>query len=271
MLSNLIAEQQERKIDQAKEQFTKYFSNFKANNSSLKLEELTAKLGIDIELSSGIISVSRQIYDSKYRVKKRQFEMIRRELDDYLSTQLEKPSDEIDSLPEKLHKYISSNTSALELVQNHIISSELPQWKMENLNNTTYATILPSYLNHVIFQKLLIVYILDQTHHENNKAALRGLEASWKLNQSLLKRPDLISKLVAIIIARMQAVTIRKMPILPPIWQSRIEQFTEYNLPKSFSLSLINESFTASNSARYLSANEFVIAYLGFHISRETK
>jgi len=51
---------------------------------------------------------------------------------------------------------------------------------------------------------------------------LLALEASWKINQSLLERPELISQMIGLGILRNQAGVLRKMNQVPPDWQKRL-------------------------------------------------
>ena len=83
------------------------------------------------------------------------------------------------------------------------------------------------------FQRILLVYILEKTRLGQTQEVLKTLEASWQLNQTLLQRFELISGLVAIIVAKEQAIVMRKLPELPAEWQDRIERFSKYNLPQA--------------------------------------
>ncbi|AFZ27714.1 hypothetical protein Cylst_5718 [Cylindrospermum stagnale PCC 7417] len=256
VVGNLIAAQQEQKIDAAKEQFRKQFPNTEANNSALKLEELTAKLGVPI--NPGLKTTpTRYLHSYGYEAKAKQFQDIQKELGDYLDAQLGKPTDEIDIPPEKLRKYLSSNASLLEAVQNHVLNSELPQWEIEDISNLTVEDALPSFLVFANFQRLLTLNILEKTRLGQNKEALNSLEVSWKLNQFLVKRPEFIAQLVAIIIARQATSVMRKMSNLPTVWQSRIERVAKYHLPQSFLTPFVIEAFFFSNTARTIPVSNF--------------
>jgi hypothetical protein len=250
IIGNLIAAHQEKKIDAAKEQFRKHFPLTEANESALKLEELTAQLGVSVRPGYSRISPTRYLNSAGYEAKAKEFQKIRIELDNYLNAQLKKTTDEIDIPPEKLRKYLSSNASALAAVQDHLLKSELPQWEIQDISNSTSEDALPSFLGFVNFQRVLTLNILEKTRQGQNEEAVKSLEVSWKLSQSLWKRPEFITQLVAIIMARQQIPVMRKMSDLPPIWQSRLERAIKYNLPQSFLTSLAGESFGFSNTAR---------------------
>jgi hypothetical protein len=261
IVGNLIAAQQEKKIDAAKEQFRKQFPLTEANNSALKLEELTAKLGVPVGPRYKT-TPTRYLHSSGYEAKAKEFQDIQKDIDNYLNSQLGKPTDEIDIPPEKLQKYLSSNASALNAVQNHVLESELPQWEADDISNYNAADALPSWLSSVNFQRVLTLNILEKTRLGRNKEALRSLEVSWKLNQALVKRHELIPRLVAIIVARLQTASMRKIPNLPPVWQSRIERNIKYNLFQSFLTSLEGESFYFSNTARTINPRIYYENYV---------
>ncbi|MBD2388622.1 hypothetical protein [Cylindrospermum sp. FACHB-282] len=256
VVGNLIATEQEQKIDAAKAQFRKQFPKTEANNSALKLEELTAKLGVPVGLGLRT-TPTRYLHSSGYEAKAKQFQDIYKEIDNYLNTQLRKPTDEIDIPPEKLRQYLSSNASLLEAVQTHILNSELPQWEIQDISNYTAEDPFPSFLSFARLQKLLTLNILEKTHLGQNKEALKSLEVSWKLHQSLVKRPEFISQLVAIILARQQIPVMRKMATIPPVWQSRLERVINYNFPQSFLTSLEGEAFGFSNTSRTITPRSY--------------
>ncbi|WP_227788899.1 hypothetical protein [Nodularia sp. LEGE 04288] len=249
VVGNFIATQQEKKIDAAKAQFRKQYPPREANNSALKLEELTAKLGIPI--GPGLRSTpARNLHISRNEAKAKEFDNIQKDLDNYLNVQLENPTDKIDIPPENLRQYLNSNASLLEAVEDHVLNSELPQMEILDMSNITSDIALPSFLNIVSFQKFLTLNILEKTRLGQNKEALNSLEVSWKLYQSLVKRPEIIGKLVAILVVNPQAAVMRKMSGIPPSWQSRLEREIKYNLPQSFLTFFASESFVLSNDAR---------------------
>ena len=249
---NLLAAQQEKRVDQAREQFIQQFPNVEANNSALKLEELSAGLGFGRWLGTKATQ-TRYLHLPAPKADKTSFENIRKDLDRYLDSQLDKPNDEIDAPPENIRQFLADHAAVLEAIRTHVLSSELPRWELGYDINAVgdLPPGVPSYLSSVNFQKILSVDILDKTRQGQTQAALKTLEVSWKLNQSLLERSEFIGQLVVIINSRPQAVVMRKMQGLPTEWQDRIARFNQYDLPQASLRGLYGEAFYSVSARKY--------------------
>jgi hypothetical protein len=70
---------------------------------------------------------------------------------------------------------------------------------------------------------LIWLDILDKSRQGQSAAALQALEMSWKINQSLRRRPELISQMIATSILHLQAGIIRKMKDVPLEWGQRLD------------------------------------------------
>ena len=82
---------------------------------------------------------------------------------------------------------------------------------------------IPNLLGIFDLQFLLIADALEQTRAGNQAAAAESLEASWQLSGGLWRRPELISQLIAVASATLQAGAARRVQ-LPEAWATRFER-----------------------------------------------
>lgn len=246
---NFLAALQEKKVDQALEEFAQQFPKTEPNNSAFKLAELGAGLG-STGLSSFNFLPTYNLYLPKSDAETKALEAIQEELGNYINSQIDKPNDEIDAPPESLSRYLASHVTQLDAVRTHVLNSDLPQGQPIDFRLLGVNTALPSFLNQANFQRILSLDMLEKIRLGQAQDALKTLEVSWKLNQALQKSPTLIAQLVVIIVAKPQAVIMRKMQEVPVEWQDRIERFNKYDFPQAVSTSFEGESFVLSRFAR---------------------
>lgn len=249
---NLLAAQQEKRVDQAREQYIQQFPNTDANNSALKLEELVAGLSFG-RLLGLKATPTRYLHVPAPKADEKAFlDNIGKDMGRYLDSQFDQPTDNIDAPPENIRQYLADHAAELKAIRAHVLSSELPRWEVTYINTVgDFGVALPSFLNSANFQKILSVDILDKTRQGQAQAALKTLEVSWKLNQAVLEQPTLIAQLVVIINSRPQAVLMRKMQGLPTAWQDRLNRFNQYDLPQAFLKRLYSESFVSVSARKY--------------------
>ena len=118
-------------------------------------------------------------------------------------------------------------------------------------------------------QKLLLVSAIDYYQHNQPDQMVAALEASWRLNQAVSHRPDLISQVSASAVSEYQAGLLRHLNGVPSSWQARLAQQAEQqsvingvrfdvwlqyeSLQKSLSLATTSASATSSISVKRLS------------------
>ena len=73
--------------------------------------------------------------------------------------------------------------------------------------------------------RLYAALALDSLHQSRlgrNRDALKGLEVSWKINESLRERPDVMSQQIALAGLNMQLGILRKLKVVPLDWEQRM-------------------------------------------------
>ncbi len=237
VVANLLAIQPEKEIEQAKEVFLRKYPKTEDSASAVKLKELASQLGIKL-----IVSAKEKYKINVSEADEKAFKEIQADLNNYITAQVERPTDEVDIPPEKLRRYLKSKEATLAAIRTHVLKSEVPRWATDlsriETGDTQYP--LPSYLSAVNLQKLLALDILEKNRLGQTKPMLESLEVSWKLNQSLRNSPTVIGQLVSVITARIHAGVMRKLNGLPPEWQQRL---LEHDYLKSILPSLEGEAF----------------------------
>ncbi len=97
-----------------------------------------------------------------------------------------------------------------------------PEW--EARISAGFDAPTPNMSAHVELQRWLAAEALNRAWLGQIPAAERALSASWILNSSLRERPDLISQLIAIAIARIQVGLLRRIPVHPATWRNHLAE-----------------------------------------------
>ncbi|MBW4486765.1 MAG: hypothetical protein KME12_03130 [Trichocoleus desertorum ATA4-8-CV12] len=236
---NWVAHQQENQSQQQWQALNAQFDHAGANQSALQLEALSAGLGINL---LGVKS-DRPLLS---QAETKQAESIHQELQAFLERQLEDNTDAIEPIPQRLQNYLKVHATQLEAIRQQGLQGEMPQWE----SATPYPDVTqvrPTFAGFVKLQRLLIADVLEKHRLGQTEAAIASLEASWKLNQALRDRPELMSQTVALIVTKTQAGTLRKMDRLPPVWQQRL---MEHDYRQSFQTALNWESWLVADVIR---------------------
>ncbi|MEQ8753900.1 MAG: hypothetical protein RID09_10345 [Coleofasciculus sp. G1-WW12-02] len=251
---NFFAAQQEKEIEQDIEEFVKRFPDTEPNDSALKLRALMAKLAIH---GGGTPEFPIDAYTMSHpdfavsESDRTAFEEIREELRNYLDAQISKPNDKLAPIPDKLRQYLIDNTEDIEAISKHLLNNEIPLWQRDitPIVEGDYSFPLPSYLNLVNFQNVILLDVLEKNSRGQVKQAAEMLEVSWNLNQSLRNDYYLISQLVVLIMGRYSTGVIRKLEYLPVEWQQRL---LEHDYHQSLLTSLETEFVSGFNFMRNL-------------------
>lgn len=185
-----------------------------ANGSALETERLTSVLGIDI--------APRQETDRERPTESaaKGYAAIKRELATYVKAQLEQPRRGPAPPPDAVAGYLRQHAGALEALRSHLKTAEVPRWEQDI--GAIWEAPIPNLLGHIELQRLLIADALARAQTGDHAGALADLDASWRLNASLWERPVLITQLIAISVARMQAGTLRQLEDVPEAWRERL-------------------------------------------------
>lgn len=119
-----------------------------------------------------------------------------------------------------VERYVLSRAGALDSMATWIEGHPPPSWPV-----TLHPLgIPPNFLPLMQLQKILLAAALVRDWRGDHRGGERLLVASWKLNESLRKRPEWIAQFIAVEVLRMQDIVIRKMAVDPVVWRKRLTE-----------------------------------------------
>lgn len=197
--------------DEIAHRFMTRFPKTGMNDVARKLEVLTTRLGV-------VGPAPGRIYEDPSKGRGGLLKSL--DVPPYLDIQLKKPSDDCDKVPGEIRKYLDDHRADLDALYDLVLRNEAPRWEMDI---TRWAEApLPGLFYHRQFQGVIALDVLTKTQLGQNREALRAFEASWKINQGVFDRPELISQLLAHSILKRQVGLLRKMKDVPSEWQTRL-------------------------------------------------
>jgi hypothetical protein len=247
--TNYISPQYENFVKTEWHEVSRAFPD-QSNESARKLEYFAAELGINylastepsrLDLTSPEIDAIRAKNNDSWKAE-------REILVDYIKTQEKKVDDNIHAIPKELQDYLNLHKNQIISIVNHINNSEPPVWGIDVFNEDQlpdFSVPLPSFLNLVDFQRLLILNALDDSLNQQYVEAIKTLSASLRLSFAIAQRPELISQLVAIIGINMHSNIIPNLDFLSSAW---IDGMNIPDFQKTMSLSLKMEAFAVATT-----------------------
>ena len=198
---------------EAYESILKHFPKSGKNKSAIEVEKIAARLGVEYPEPGK---------EGGSRAHGQIGPFYSEDGPPFLKTQLAKPFDEIDPPPPYIQEYLHTHRSDLDELYALVLQNENPQWEIDIQKG--FSAPVPSLFFDRRLQAIITVDILEKTRRGEHKKALEAFEASWKINQSLRNRIEMISQYISSQVLNRQAGTLRKMKEVPPEWQQRISQ-----------------------------------------------
>jgi len=187
----------------------RYPERLAATPAAIALTRLTVPLGIDIApREKNGPGVPRPDYDAANTA-----------LRGYLDAQLARPSSVIDPPPPALAAYLANHRDAIDAVRAHLLSGAPIGWKTQLSKG--YDMPLPNLLGHMKLARLFVADALLKAR-ANDAGAWDDLHALWLLDGGLRTRPELISQLISLAIARMTNAAAAKLPPSEPAWLGEV-------------------------------------------------
>ncbi len=186
------------------------------NAAAKRFDQLAADLGFIPNDSSSLIRVRAEAELA--------YQAIGAPLSDFLQRQTTKIAGPLEALPPPLSAYLNAYRETIAAAQSQILKSEAPQWEMnfEQMFSLNYS--FPGFVNVFNVQKLLLLSAIDASQKGQPEEALFALEASWRLNQAIARRPDLVSQMLVSVVSAQQAGILRHLDQVPDLWQARLAQ-----------------------------------------------
>jgi hypothetical protein len=141
-------------------------------------------------------------------------------LGEFVSREISTADERSAAAPEKVRLWLEERSGALDAIRARLLSRDPVAWEVDVGSGLRAPT--PYLLGHVRLQRVLIARALIDGHAEETDSALLWMEASWRLNEALTSRPELISHMVSAAISRLQNGALRKIDAPSFAWADRL-------------------------------------------------
>jgi hypothetical protein len=186
------------------------FPSHEDSEKAVRLIELARTVGIDLARSK-----SRQPGGGESGDKR----ALSRAISQYDEAELTRPGGKVEPPPGAVRAFLEERDREIGDVVTFLSTSGPPEWKVDV--RLAHEAPVPNLLGQIRLQRLLVAQALNRAQLGRENEAEQVFHASWNLNASLRDRPDIISQLIAIAIARMQAGLARRLPLDPAPWRER--------------------------------------------------
>lgn len=138
----------------------------------------------------------------------------------FLDRELKSTQEKIGAPPRAVERFLADHEGELEAIESLLLREGSLQWGMDVTPKAD--THLPNVLGHLRLQRLLVARALLEMRQGETDAADRTLEASWRLNEVLSGRPELITHLIVVAVAKYQVGALRKLVAPAAGWADRL-------------------------------------------------
>ncbi|MDQ2970811.1 MAG: hypothetical protein M3R62_15260 [Acidobacteriota bacterium] len=207
--------------------FQAQFPKSEASAAAIELERLAANLGIDL-VPSGLLSAPKEDKDRPHPSAEAAAasQAMTGGMNEYLDRELKSSGDRIGSAPDVLDRYVTDHTAELTAIESLLLRESEVRWETDLKAGQDGPR--PNYLGLMRLQRLLIARSLIEARREDVESAERLLEASWRLNDALASRPELISQIILLAAAKFQVGALRKIDSPAYGWSERLRGGTLY-------------------------------------------
>jgi hypothetical protein len=206
--------------------FEAQFPKSEASAAAIELEKLAAALGIDLVPTIGFPAAPK---DDKDRPRPAAEAAVASQamsvgLNEYTDRELKSSGDRIGPPSEALDRYMTEHAADLAAIESLLLRETEVRWETDPKAGQNGPR--PNYLGLMRLQRLLIARSLNEARREDLESAERLLEASWRLNDALATRPELISQIIVLLPATLQAGALRKIDSPAYGWSQRLRSGT---------------------------------------------
>lgn len=191
-----------------------------ANASALRLEVLVRRLGFSITPKAARNRATEAPAEST-GARAATWRSARRELGPWLESALAEPTARVAPPPEAVAAYLAAARADLEAVRRHLLDAPPPRWAVDVDRGP--AAPVPNLVGHLHLGRLLAAAALEAALTGDRELAHQDLRAGFRLAASLRHRPESISVLLALPLAKYQAVALRKIGGEPEDWAAELD------------------------------------------------
>lgn len=215
------------------------------NDVAARLEAAAVPLGIGMmprqemdQLEEGTIDFAR-------------FAAFKQGVDAWITATVESPDDTIAAPPEEVSRYLAEHRAAIDAVLEILDHGEPPLWPVSRDGQPALRPI-PNLMGQMQLSRILGAASLEATRTGDDARAWRCQQAAWTVAKGTLSRPEMISQLIGVAIARGVAGVSRKLDGPAPAWFHELGNF-------DFHRSMLDSCRSESNaSSEAASADVFI-------------
>ena len=172
------------------------------------------------------------------------------EVAEYVRAQMLRTDAGIEEPPQRVQSFVVSYEKEIAALRGHLLSGQPIRWPVDLEKSS--RTPMPDLRMHMRIHRTLVVSALVRAER-GDAGAWDDLRASWALTDGLWPRPELVSSLIGLSIARTTAATARQMPLPVPAWVGEVTAF-DYRTPMLRSMQA--EAFMMSSTLREIAKPE---------------
>jgi hypothetical protein len=220
------------------EAFEAEYPKTTVSGAALELEELTAKIGIDLVPKES---------DRSHEMKSfRELEPSVSAASRYLSKEISESSDRVGPPDAVTASFLAENAATVDAIRTLALGRREIAWDVDVKAGLNGPSV--NYLGHVKVVRILGASALADAHRGETGTALQSAEAMWRLCQGLSSRPELMSHLIVVAEARFVVGLLRKIDSPAPEWLDRLRGEELYG---AFLAALQNDPWPAANDPQY--------------------
>jgi hypothetical protein len=217
--------------------FEAQFPKAEASAAALQLERLAAPLGIELApkeeagprpLEAAPTNASGEASAPAFNGRERRrpsaeesagYQRISEAVFGFLDRELKDPGERIGAPSQDLERSLEERQDALVSIESVLLREADVHWESDVSRG--YASPLPNLPGHLRLQRLIIARALLEARRGETDGALQTLEASWRLNQTLSSRPEMICQLIVVAVAELEVGALRKLDTPAYGWADR--------------------------------------------------
>ncbi|MGK2858421.1 MAG: hypothetical protein ACSLFQ_14570 [Thermoanaerobaculia bacterium] len=188
------------------------------NEAAAKLEAAAIPLGISMTPRVESERLGEVTVNSK------EFDEFKRAVTDWTTEVIESVDDGIAPLPPGVGEYLRAHRAEIDAIAELIATEGTPLWPM-HVEGYAQLRPLPNLLGQMNLGRVLAAASLEAQLAGEPARAWRYQQAQWSVAKGSLSRPEVISQLIGIALARRVAGLGRKLDGPAPEWFAEMERF----------------------------------------------
>lgn len=202
--------------------FEAQFPRSEATGAALELERIAAGLGIDLAPRSrrNASSAAAEQRQRPSPEERSAYRSVASAVSEFVERELKDPEEKIGKLPEALERFLSEHEGPMAAIESLLLREPDLQWETDV--SRAHRAPLPNLPGLMSLHRLLVARALLEARGGETERALQTLEASWRLNEVLTRRPEFICHFLVVAGARLEAGALRKLDSPAYGWGDRL-------------------------------------------------